>query len=93
MLSVFVIAKNGCVRRPHGRGSVARSCGLAVCDLRFASGIEARLLADPLVEFVGEVNDAQKQDLLGNALALLFTIDWPEPFGLVLSRRWPPALP
>jgi glycosyltransferase involved in cell wall biosynthesis len=33
--------------------------------------------------FVGEVNDLGKQSLLGNALALLFPINWPEPFGLV----------
>lgn len=36
------------------------------------------------VEFLGEVNDEQKNELLGNAKALLFPIDWPEPFGLVL---------
>jgi glycosyltransferase involved in cell wall biosynthesis len=36
------------------------------------------------VEFVGEINDAQKNDFLGEALALLFPIDWPEPFGLVM---------
>jgi glycosyltransferase involved in cell wall biosynthesis len=36
------------------------------------------------VEFVGEVNDRQKQAFLGNAAALLFPIDWPEPFGLVM---------
>jgi glycosyltransferase involved in cell wall biosynthesis len=39
---------------------------------------------NPLVEFIGEVDDAGKQELLGNALALLFPIDWPEPFGLVM---------
>jgi glycosyltransferase involved in cell wall biosynthesis len=33
---------------------------------------------------LGEVNDGQKQDFLGNASAVLFPIDWPEPFGLVL---------
>lgn len=38
----------------------------------------------PLIEFFGEVNDAQKNDFLGNAHALLFPIDWPEPFGLVM---------
>jgi glycosyltransferase involved in cell wall biosynthesis len=37
-----------------------------------------------LVEFLGEVNEPQKQALLGNARALLFPIDWPEPFGLVM---------
>jgi glycosyltransferase involved in cell wall biosynthesis len=38
----------------------------------------------PHVEFIGEINDAQKQDFLGNAAALLFPISWPEPFGLVM---------
>ena len=35
------------------------------------------------VEFVGEINEAREGEFLGNALALLFPIDWPEPFGLV----------
>ncbi|MBW8708983.1 MAG: glycosyltransferase family 4 protein [Alphaproteobacteria bacterium] len=38
----------------------------------------------PHVEFIGEINDSQKQDFLGNAAALLFPISWPEPFGLVM---------
>ncbi len=42
------------------------------------------LLDHPLVEFLGEVNEEQKRTLLGDALALLFPIDWPEPFGLVM---------
>src|SRR6185312_9241385 len=42
------------------------------------------LLDDPLVEFVGEINDQQKGEFLGEAQALLFPIDWPEPFGLVM---------
>ncbi|WBY01130.1 glycosyltransferase family 4 protein [Ramlibacter tataouinensis] len=42
------------------------------------------LLAHPLVEFLGEVGDDRKNLLLGGARALLFPIDWPEPFGLVL---------
>ena len=36
------------------------------------------------VEYIGEVNESQKADLLGGAAALLFPIDWPEPFGLVM---------
>jgi glycosyltransferase involved in cell wall biosynthesis len=36
------------------------------------------------VEFVGEIAERDKQEFLGNALALLFPIDWPEPFGLVM---------
>ncbi|HEY4373476.1 MAG TPA: glycosyltransferase family 4 protein [Burkholderiales bacterium] len=39
---------------------------------------------DPLIEFVGEIGDADKSTFLGNARALLFPIDWPEPFGLVM---------
>jgi glycosyltransferase involved in cell wall biosynthesis len=42
------------------------------------------LLQEPNVEFVGEVNERQKDEILGNASALLFPIDWPEPFGLVM---------
>jgi len=42
------------------------------------------LLADPLIEFIGEIGDGEKSAFLGNANALLFPIDWPEPFGLVL---------
>ncbi|MGN2393754.1 glycosyltransferase, partial [Pelomicrobium sp. G1] len=44
------------------------------------------LLADPQVEFIGEIYEAQKSEFLGNALVLLFPIDWPEPFGLVMSE-------
>ena len=39
---------------------------------------------NPLVEFVGEIGDCQKSAFLGGAEALLFPIDWPEPFGLVM---------
>jgi glycosyltransferase involved in cell wall biosynthesis len=42
------------------------------------------LLDHHLVEFVGEIGDSEKGAFLGNARALLFPIDWPEPFGLVM---------
>lgn len=42
------------------------------------------LMDHPLVEFIGEIGDSQKSDFLGQARALLFPIDWPEPFGLVV---------
>ncbi len=42
------------------------------------------LLDDPLVEFIGEIDESQKSEFLGNALALLFPVDWPEPFGLAM---------
>jgi glycosyltransferase involved in cell wall biosynthesis len=42
------------------------------------------LLDNPLVEFIGEIGENEKGEFLGNARALLFPIDWPEPFGLVM---------
>ncbi|MFC3126917.1 glycosyltransferase family 4 protein [Pseudoroseomonas globiformis] len=42
------------------------------------------MLNHPLIEFIGEINETQKQDFLANAIALLTPIDWPEPFGLVM---------
>jgi glycosyltransferase involved in cell wall biosynthesis len=42
------------------------------------------LLGHPLVRWIGEIDERQKQDFLGGAIALLFPIDWPEPFGLVM---------
>lgn len=48
------------------------------------SEIRPMVEAYDTVEYIGEVNEAQKADLLGGAAALLFPIDWPEPFGLVM---------
>jgi glycosyltransferase involved in cell wall biosynthesis len=44
----------------------------------------APLLGQPGIEFVGEIDERQKNTFLGEAAALLFPIDWPEPFGLVM---------
>ncbi|HET6150958.1 MAG TPA: glycosyltransferase family 4 protein [Polyangia bacterium] len=41
-------------------------------------------LDDPLIEFVGEIDEQSKDSFLGQAAVLLFPIDWPEPFGLVM---------
>jgi glycosyltransferase involved in cell wall biosynthesis len=71
---------------------IARRAGL---PLRIAAKIDSvdrayfhesimPLLDAPGVEFVGEINDADKASFLGDAAALLFPIDWPEPFGLVM---------
>ena len=43
-----------------------------------------RLLDDPLVEYLGEIGEAEKAAFLAGACALLFPVDWPEPFGLVM---------
>jgi glycosyltransferase involved in cell wall biosynthesis len=53
-------------------------------DKDYFSAEIKHLLEHPLVEMVGEVGDFEKQELLGNALGLLFPIDWPEPFGLAM---------
>jgi glycosyltransferase involved in cell wall biosynthesis len=42
------------------------------------------LLGHPLIEYIGEIGDDDKPAFLGGARALLFPIDWPEPFGLVM---------
>lgn len=42
------------------------------------------LLDDPLVEFIGEVDEQRKRELMAGAYALTFPIDWPEPFGMVM---------
>jgi glycosyltransferase involved in cell wall biosynthesis len=53
-------------------------------DRRYFKRVVEPLLNDSHVEWVGEISDHQKNDFLGNAYALLFPIDWPEPFGLVM---------
>src|SRR5262249_49903201 len=42
------------------------------------------MINEPDVEFLGELGEPEKQGLLGGARALIFPIDWPEPFGLVM---------
>ncbi len=55
-----------------------------VADRAYYESEVAPLLTDANVEFIGEINDAQKPEFLSGAKALLFPIDWPEPFGLVM---------
>ncbi len=54
----------------------------------------APLIRDnPLVEYIGEVNEAEKDTLLGGAYAYLFPIDWPEPFGLTMVEAMATGTP
>jgi len=53
-------------------------------DLEYYNGKIKRLLKTPGVEFIGEIGESEKREFLRNAAALLFPIDWPEPFGLVV---------
>ena len=50
----------------------------------YETKIKPLIESSPLIEFIGEIGDHQKSDFLGGADALLFPIDWPEPFGLVM---------
>lgn len=50
----------------------------------YTEQVKPRIEGSSLVEFVGEVNDAEKYELLKDACALVFPINWPEPFGLVM---------
>jgi len=45
-------------------------------------------LKEPLIEYIGEIGEREKRELLGHANALLFPIDWPEPFGLVMIESF-----
>ncbi len=71
---------------------IARSMGIPIkiaakvdkVDEGYFRECVAPLLNDPGVEFIGEINERQKTKFLGEALALLFPIDWPEPFGLAM---------
>ncbi len=53
-------------------------------DKDYFEAVIKPLIKHPLVEFLGEVGGRDKDRLLGGAHALLFLIDWPEPFGLVM---------
>jgi glycosyltransferase involved in cell wall biosynthesis len=53
-------------------------------DRRYMDTEVRPLLDHPLVEFIGEIGEQEKAALLGNAYALLFPIEWVEPFGLVM---------
>ena len=77
-------------KRPDRAISIARALGIPlkiaakvdrVDEVYFKTQIEP-LLEGGGVEFIGEINDHQKTQFLGDAQALLFPVDWPEPFGL-----------
>ena len=88
-------------KRPDRAIEIAKRAGLPlriaakvdyVDRAYFAERIEP-LLDDPLIEFVGEIGDRDKDEFLGRALALLFPIDWPEPFGLVMIEAMAAGTP
>jgi glycosyltransferase involved in cell wall biosynthesis len=79
-------------KRPDRAIAIATKAGM---KLKIAAKVDAvdreyfeskirPLLNNPLVEFLGEIGEADKNDFLGKAYAYLFPIDWPEPFGLAM---------
>ena len=53
-------------------------------DREYFTQVIEPMLREPSVEFLGEISEPEKNELLGHAYALLFPIDWPEPFGLAM---------
>jgi len=88
-------------KRPDRAIRIARQLGIPLKiaakvdkadEVYFRDCIEP-LLHGPGVEFVGEINEREKQAFLGEALALLFPVAWPEPFGLVMIEAMACATP
>jgi glycosyltransferase involved in cell wall biosynthesis len=79
-------------KRPDLAIEVARRAGVPLkiaakvdrTDRDYFDNVIKPMLSTSGIEFVGEINEAAKQQFLGGALALLFPVDWPEPFGLVM---------
>jgi glycosyltransferase involved in cell wall biosynthesis len=79
-------------KRPDRAIAIARAAGLPLkiaakidrLDEAYFREVIAPLLDGPDIEFVGEINENAKTEFLGQAAGLLFPIDWPEPFGLVM---------
>jgi glycosyltransferase involved in cell wall biosynthesis len=88
-------------KRPDRAIAIATALGLPLKiaakvdkpDEAYFREVVVPLLDRPGVEFVGEINDLEKARFLGDALALLFPIDWPEPFGLVTIEAMACATP
>lgn len=79
-------------KRPDRAIEIAKRTGISLkiaakvdpIDKDYFDHVIRPQLDHPLIEFIGEIGDHEKRDFLGNAIALLFPIDWPEPFGLVM---------
>lgn len=88
-------------KRPDRAIEIAKRAGIPLkiaakvdpVDQRYFDHVIKPQLDHPLIEFIGEIGDAEKGAFLGNALALLFPIDWPEPFGLVMIEAMSAGTP
>ena len=88
-------------KRPDRAIEIAKKAGMKLkiaakvdpADQAYFNEVVEPLLGDPLVEFIGEIGESAKQEFLGGARALLFPIDWPEPFGLVMIEAMAAGTP
>jgi glycosyltransferase involved in cell wall biosynthesis len=88
-------------KRPDRAIEIAKRAGVKLkmaakvdrVDQKYFEKVIEPMLDHPLVEFIGEINEAQKCDFVGNAKALLFPIDWIEPFGLVMIEAMSAGTP
>ncbi len=79
-------------KRPDRAIEIAERVGMPLkiaakvdkADREYFETVIKPMLKSPWVEFIGEIGEKDKDEFLGNAYALLFLIDWPEPFGLVM---------
>lgn len=79
-------------KRPDRAIAIARMVGMPLrmaakvdpADRAYFAEVIEPLLSEPLVEYLGEIEEHQKNEFLGNAYAYLFPIDWPEPFGITM---------
>jgi glycosyltransferase involved in cell wall biosynthesis len=79
-------------KRPDRAVEIARRSGMKLklaakvdqADADYFHSVVEPLIDGQQVEFIGEINDNNKREFLSQASALLFPIDWPEPFGLVM---------
>jgi len=88
-------------KRPDRAIEIAKRAGVPLkiaakvdrVDRDYFEGVIEPLLQDPLIEFIGEIDQEQKCEFLGRALALVFPIDWPEPFGLAMIEAMSAGTP
>ncbi|TDR90451.1 glycosyltransferase family 4 protein [Enterovirga rhinocerotis] len=88
-------------KRPDRAIEIAKRAGVRLkiaakvdkADQEYYDEVIEPLLDHPLIEFIGEIDERQKVGFLGNAMALLFPIDWREPFGLVMIEAMSAGTP
>jgi glycosyltransferase involved in cell wall biosynthesis len=79
-------------KRPDRAIAIARQAGLPLkiaakvdkADDAYFRDVIAPMLEGPGIEFIGEIGESAKSEFLGQAAGLLFPVDWPEPFALVM---------